>query len=483
MANTDGVGGEGRDSGESTTTPTKQHERGDIHYTIETLKNILNKAETIQKEGEEAAVVVKRREIQDLLNALETRQNATKKPEEDTILGRILANTEEIRKNTNKTMTKTYSQAAATNIAQAAFPAKTQMQQSEDCRKEKQLLVRIRNEKEREGFRARKPEEVIHKIRLSEPKALTAHVITARTLRSGDVQIATTGVEVRQKLEKEQSWLKEIAPSAEVVVASYPVRVHGIKVTRVDISDQKRIIADITKQNERLHNNLQITKIAWPKSALQGKLAYASLLVNAASAEEADRIITEGLVIDHEMKICDRFIPKARVTQCYKCFQYGHLAYMCPNAAVCGNCSGQHTTKECERTHKATKCALCRGDHTVWSYECPQRQKEVRRVQTVLQTTPTLYSHTPSATTQLDSRQTTATQRGSTSSIPVKSGRPNSTQQLQRAAHLPGQTLLNGKRKATPTALEGETSSQREKLNPRESLRNDPDEDSESITL
>ncbi|KAF9417392.1 hypothetical protein HW555_005489 [Spodoptera exigua] len=67
------------------------------------------------------------------------------------------------------------------------------------------------------------------------------------------------------------------------------------------------------------------------------------------------------------------------VTQCSKCWKFGHVKTRCPsNKIVCPKCTEQHNN--CEVT--TFKCVNCRGDHMALNRNCPvyTREKRVREL-------------------------------------------------------------------------------------------------------
>lgn len=63
------------------------------------------------------------------------------------------------------------------------------------------------------------------------------------------------------------------------------------------------------------------------------------------------------------------------VTQCSKCWRFGHIAKMCPTSKVlCPKCCNYHDT--CDATK--FKCANCSGNHMAMSKSCPTYKKEKR---------------------------------------------------------------------------------------------------------
>ncbi|XP_045761288.1 uncharacterized protein LOC123864710 [Maniola jurtina] len=64
-----------------------------------------------------------------------------------------------------------------------------------------------------------------------------------------------------------------------------------------------------------------------------------------------------------------------QVTQCGKCWRYGHTKKFCPSKKiVCPKCTGNHDN--CETTH--FKCVNCLGRHTAFLRTCPVYCKERR---------------------------------------------------------------------------------------------------------
>ena len=160
----------------------------------------------------------------------------------------------------------------------------------------------------------------------------------------------------------------------------FPVFIYGIRVEGIDANDQKTAIAKLYEANQRLHPELEIVKIVWRKHTIDTKQRYGSFILETASAATANRVIEQGLVVDGEIKTCERFIKDATITQCFRCYQYGHVAAVCRNKTTCGQCAGPHDTKSCEsRNTEPRCCTVCKGNHTAWSATCRIRQNELAR--------------------------------------------------------------------------------------------------------
>lgn len=58
-----------------------------------------------------------------------------------------------------------------------------------------------------------------------------------------------------------------------------------------------------------------------------------------------------------------------KITQCYRCLTFGHLARECKSEPHCGHCAAAHETKDCKDKDQPPRCYLCErykflGDHT-----------------------------------------------------------------------------------------------------------------------
>jgi hypothetical protein len=302
-----------------------------------------------------------------------------------TMLSRILANTEDIKK---QVLTKpqpaatSWSQIAASSLPTSP-PVTRALNLSQTIEtKRKELKVTIKDQQERENVEKRSIQDIITAIRSREPKEATKEVIAARRLPSSDLLISTLTEPSRITLEKNKDWLRAIASSAEVIGTTFSVFIHGVRVQGVNTNDQLRTITDICKDNRQLHPDLEISRIAWPKKALLDAKRYSSLILETASPETANRIITHGLIHEGEIKSCVRYITEARVTRCHNCQRYGHIMRFCRNETTCSECAGGHRAEHCTKGPQTSrKCAACKGAHRAGSQSCEIERKERLRAE------------------------------------------------------------------------------------------------------
>lgn len=75
-------------------------------------------------------------------------------------------------------------------------------------------------------------------------------------------------------------------------------------------------------------------------------------------------------IYDMRVKVEPYVFP---VTQCTRCWRYGHVLRMCPSKkAYCPKCAGKHET--CETT--TYKCINCTGNHMAFNKNCSMYKKE-----------------------------------------------------------------------------------------------------------
>jgi hypothetical protein len=124
------------------------------------------------------------------------------------------------------------------------------------------------------------------------------------------------------------------------------------------------------------------------------KKEFTPLVIEVDNAEQANRLINEGIVMGYDLKMVERYDASCRITQCFKCQKYGHISSVCANTEICGHCSGSHSTGTCAGILPAPRkrCAAChKGEHASWSAECPARVKEISRAKTARRTLPRLF--------------------------------------------------------------------------------------------
>ena len=94
--------------------------------------------------------------------------------------------------------------------------------------------------------------------------------------------------------------------------------------------------------------------------------------------EEADECLKRGMCIKGRFYYPEKYAPELNITQCYKCYKFGHLAKHCKNKQKCGNCG--HEDHDATKCINDTKCAGCGDSHPAWHIECIKRDEEGDRL-------------------------------------------------------------------------------------------------------
>ena len=203
-------------------------------------------------------------------------------------------------------------------------------------------------------------------------------IVGVKRLDSGDLYIYTNQAQTQASLKANTTWAQKLAPSAQVAQEQFQVLIHGIPILQEEINN-KEYISLLQKDNQTLHPGLRLSQAHWLKSpkAREGK-SHSSVVIYTETKEMAEQICQRGFVNNFTILIAEPHSPHHRITQCFNCSAYGHVAVHCKNSNKCGNCAGDHYTKDCKS--RTQKCANCNGSHPSWSMTCKIKQAAKAKV-------------------------------------------------------------------------------------------------------
>ena len=132
-----------------------------------------------------------------------------------------------------------------------------------------------------------------------------------------------------------------------------------------NVTDQE-ILEDLQNKSIRPTKVLQLTK-----KTTDGEIKLPIRVVNFAS----DTVIKDIVKIRY---ICycvctwERFRKSKKVTQCYNCQGFGHVAKNCYKKPKCVKCAKDHKTQDCLIKNRSENpiCANCGGNHAASSKDC-----------------------------------------------------------------------------------------------------------------
>ncbi|KAJ6436165.1 restless-like transposase [Purpureocillium lavendulum] len=202
-------------------------------------------------------------------------------------------------------------------------------------------------------------------------------VASSNQLKSGDLSIkTTTSADMEALRQFAEDWEQRIGNGATVRILTYGVLAH----------DNKPFIP-----------NAEIKYVGWLTKSSSSKSA-SSVIVEFAKAEDANRIIDEGLIWQGEVFQCERYDRQCRLRQCFRCHKYGHIGTQCRATTACGYCAQDHPTRECPAKNDdmaPRKCAACRGEHEAWNSQCPTRKQELAKIKDAYKARPKYHPENP----------------------------------------------------------------------------------------
>ena len=269
--------------------------------------------------------------------------------------------------------------------------------------KEREIILRP-NEEIAEEVQRTSIQEIAERLKKACPLE-GANITGVRKLPSGDIIIRANTVETKQRLEKNTHLQSALGGETQVIRRTFAVLAHGIRISIVNTNDQLATAKRLQDQNSTKHPGLEILRTAWPKQVHDSGKTHSSLIVEVASATQANRLIEEGLVEGYDEKQCELFDKTCRLTLCFRCHKYGHRSRACKNDPFCSICGGRHDGRICKAANKQGKhCGSCyKSDHGAWMEICPERTRQRARTSQAFRSRRTRYpvanithSHSPS---------------------------------------------------------------------------------------
>ena len=225
-------------------------------------------------------------------------------------------------------------------------------------------------------------------------------VMSSNQLKSGDLSIRATGSTEAQALRAHTSdWVHRIGAGASVRNPTYGVLAHGIRTSTMDMDKFEDVRDNILQDNRPFIPKAEIKHIGWLTRTAPSKSA-SSVVIEFTKAEDANKIIDEGLVWQGELFQCERYEKQCRLKQCFNCQRYGHIGTQCKTTKACGYCAQEHSSRDCpakDERSGARKCAVCHGEHEAWSQQCPARKEELAKAKLAYTNRPRYHPVPPTA--------------------------------------------------------------------------------------
>ena len=130
------------------------------------------------------------------------------------------------------------------------------------------------------------------------------------------------------------------------------------------------IIKDVPKEDDFTDTNISSSlQPNYPEAKARRFIRKDSTILNTVkidfrSHKDMEAAVRDGLFLnDQFFRACEfKEDVKIPIVRCYNCQKFGHIAKTCRSPPKCSNCSGPHSTSECDNT-KDRKCANCQSNH------------------------------------------------------------------------------------------------------------------------
>ena len=128
----------------------------------------------------------------------------------------------------------------------------------------------------------------------------------------------------------------------------------GVSVTTVKQAGEY-LPKELTEQNK--HADIHIAHTALLHRVGNEKMKSA-LYVSVETVEQADFLCSEGMIWQGSWYPCEPFCEGAQVKQCYRRYDYGHVARHCRARQICGWCAQGHIEADCPAKDPASEQQL-----------------------------------------------------------------------------------------------------------------------------
>ncbi|KAJ5630909.1 uncharacterized protein N7484_011009, partial [Penicillium longicatenatum] len=256
----------------------------------------------------------------------------------------------------------------------------TALEVTQDC----EVTVRLNDQAAVTQYRRETPASLTKKV--DHMRARTAisigsvplaavRILASRQLRSGDLRFTVRSAKEAEILRTHRDWACRLHKKAEVLLPTWGIIINDVD----DAVISKLVAANLQDWGE----DVEIKKLDWLRSPVEKS---GLLVAEFSSPVAANTAIDRGVLWDGNCLSAVLYDRATCVRQCRKCQKWGHIATTCRTNTkpTCVYCAGEHLSRSCSQKACSTlnefKCANCGGAHAAWATECPEREKEVEKM-------------------------------------------------------------------------------------------------------
>ena len=181
-----------------------------------------------------------------------------------------------------------------------------------DTVKMRSITAILTEREEQEKTKNATPKELVESYQQSKDPATKDITAAYYKPKQNAVVLATTSLEARERLEEDTTWASATYKSTTVLVQSFPVRVHGVRLAAVDKRDPVGSIRRIQAENARPHPILMIRSLRWPKGASKNRddgsrKRCSTLHIEVSTPEKVNRLVDCGTLEGSCLLTCERW--------------------------------------------------------------------------------------------------------------------------------------------------------------------------------
>jgi hypothetical protein len=172
---------------------------------------------------------------------------------------------------------------------------------------------------------------------------------------------------------------------AQVKKRKYGLVLHGVPKMDLDLTDKEDevIIRDEIEEENTSRNLVGVIEVN-PLKRTQKELdkisAHHSIVISTHNIDGANECLKRGMFIKGRYYSPEKYTPELNLIQCYKCFDFGHMAKHCEcKKQKCGKCGEDDHEKD--KCTNPIKCVGCGNPHPAWHKECSKRNNAGKKLE------------------------------------------------------------------------------------------------------
>ncbi len=244
-------------------------------------------------------------------------------------------------------------------------------------RKKWEVMIKIMNKREIEKIQKKSIEQILQRIAdvLTDQRNL---IMSLCKLSSNDISLHAVSSDAKANLKKTQTWAKEIVSSTRVARWIFAVLTYEVHTT-IDMSNQKKIIERLIKDNVRLYEDLKVLRIVWLKKIAKSEKTHLSLIIKITIKAMMNQLMNVSMLNSYQECTCELFEKNCHITQCFRCHEFDHMIKFCRKNQRYEKCADKYHIKKCVMSSNKRRCINCNENHELWRCICLKWQQQMKQ--------------------------------------------------------------------------------------------------------